>query len=264
MKQRIFEIIEPANNDDKASLLFDRIIVIMILINVLAIILESFESLSLSYGSTFRIIEVISVAVFTVEYVLRIWTAPLKYKSISKTKSVYRQIKSPMAIIDLLAILPFYLPMFIPIDLRFLRIIRLTRMFRLFKLNRYNQSLNMLSRVIQREKEHLQVTLFVTFLLLLIASTLMYTFENHVQPEAFSNIVETFWWAIATLTTVGYGDVYPITAIGKVLSGIIALLGIGVVALPTGILSSGFLQELNDRKVSESDKCTCPHCGKTF
>jgi voltage-gated potassium channel len=177
-----------------------------------------------------------------------------------------------MALIDLFAILPFYLPMVIVIDLRFLRILRLARILRIFKIQRYNNSLSLISSVIDNRKEELIVTLFITFLLLLLASSIMYFVETNSQPESFPNIIASFWWAIATLTTVGYGDVYPVTVIGKILSGIIALLGIGIVALPTGIISSGFIEEMNkgkkncnnteNRDTSEKEKKYCPYCGK--
>lgn len=139
-------------------------------------------------------------------------------------------------------------------------------MLRVFKLNRYMDSMGVLSRVLRREKEQLLITVFMTFLLMLIASSMMYYLENKAQPEAFPNIIASFWWAIATLTTVGYGDVYPVTGLGRILSGIIALLGIGLVALPTGIISSGFLAELEDQKKKdqapkERIHIICPSCG---
>ncbi len=170
-----------------------------------------------------------------------------------------------MALIDLAAILPFYLPMIINLDLRFLRILRLTRIFRILKINRYTESLEMIKVVLYKKKEELGVTTFVTFLLLLFSSSLMYYIETEAQPEAFPNIIASFWWGVATLTTVGYGDVYPITVIGKILSGIIALLGIGLVALPTGIISSGFMDEMNQKRKSEREykkKNYCPYCGE--
>jgi len=265
-RRRIFEIIERGKEDDKQSLLFDKFIVGLIVLNVVAIIAESFASLAVAYQLNFRVFEVFSVVVFTIEYSCRLWTSDLKFYEFKGFKAVIKYILSPMALIDLFAILPFYLPMFMPVDLRFLRILRLTRLLRVFKLNRYSESMNMLGRVLKREKDQLLVTVFITFLLLLLASVLMYNFEHDVQPDAFPNILAAFWWAIATLTTVGYGDVYPVSAIGKMLSGLIALLGIGLVALPTGILSSGFMAELEERNRSrtESDESEimCPHCGK--
>ena len=159
-----------------------------------------------------------------------------------------------MAVIDLLAILPFYIPMLIPIDLRFLRVLRLTKILRILKLNRYSKSLQLLGKILKNKRADLLVTVFVTTILIIFASSLMYYIENPAQPEQFPNIVASFWWAITTLTTVGYGDLYPITILGKILSGVIALLGIGLVALPTGIISSGFIEELSQRKKGKRRK----------
>lgn len=160
--------------------------------------------------------------------------------------ALVKYVLSPMALIDLFAIMPFYLPMILPVDLRFLLMLSLTRLLRIFKLNRYSESLNMLGRVLKREREQFILTVFITFPILPLVSALMYNVEHEVQPEVFPNILAVFWWAVETLTTVGYGDVYPVTAMGKLLSGVIALLGIGLVALSTGILSSGLMAELEE------------------
>ena len=260
LKERVYQIIAKATENDLASIFFDYFIVILILSNVLAIILESYQSLYNRYFFQFRIFEVFSVLVFTVEYVLRIWTADIKYDSKSRFGSIYRFIISPIALVDLFAILPFYLPFILPFDLRFLRLPRIIRFSRLFKLNRYSNSLKLVGEVLMKKKSELFVTIFVTLILILIASTLMYYIENNAQPKAFPNIVESMWWATSTLTTVGYGDVYPVTSMGRFLSGIIAFLGIGLVALPTGILSSGFMEEIKNKK--DETKKYCPYCGK--
>jgi voltage-gated potassium channel len=257
LKQKVFDIIEKDDQNNRVSRYFDIFISSLIFLNIFAIVLESFKELKHLY-LFFEIFELITVIIFSFEYILRLWTADLLFQGLGKIKSRFRFVFSFLGIVDLIAILPFYLPFFVNIDLRMLRIMRLTRLLRIFKLNRYSRSLSLIGRVLRKKKDELSATIFITFILLLFASTLMYYIERSVQPEAFSNIVETFWWAIATLTTVGYGDVYPITGWGRFLGGIIAVLGIGIVALPTGILSSAFLDELNSK---ESDK-TCPHCGK--
>lgn len=259
-KERIFVIIEVGREGDKVSINFDRFILLLIVINVLAIILESFKNLYVQYNSYFSIFEVFSIVIFTAEYLARVWTADLKYKDIKKMNAIAKQVRTPMAIIDLLAILPFYVPAILPVDLRVLRLLRLSRLLRVFKLSRYSKALQMLGRVLKREKDELAITFFVTSILLLLAATLMYHAEKSIQPDSFPNIIASFWWAIATLTTVGYGDVYPLTVVGKILSGIVALLGIGIVALPTGILASGFMKELEDNSGKKGQKY-CPHCG---
>ncbi len=270
LKNRIFQIIEKATEDDKASKKFDIFIMTLIILNTIAIVLESFNSLSEKYSLYFTVFEVISVIIFTIEYLLRVWTSDLLYLySKGKLSAMLRYIFSPMAIIDLLAILPFYLPMFIPFDLRFLRMFRISRLLRLLKINRYTKALTVIINIIKSKKDELLATVFMMLFMIMISSTMMYYFENQVQPEAFPNIVASFWWAIATLTTVGYGDIYPITAMGKILASIIAVLGIGIVALPTGIISSGFMEVVTNKfknkeiKIDEEKKeMICPHCGE--
>jgi len=256
LRKRIFLIIEPSSGNDKTSTIFDRFILILIALNVFAVILESFSNILNIFRTLFYFFEVFSIIIFSIEYVLRIYTSNYKYPAKNKIKSLVKYFFSPMAIIDLFAIIPFYLPLLIPIDLRFLRILRLTRILRIFKINRYTKSLILIGKVLKRKKEELVITIFITFLLMLLAASIMYYVESTSQPEAFPNIIASFWWAVATLTTVGYGDVYPITILGKVLSGIIALLGIGIVALPTGIISSGFIEELENQNESKTYKAS--------
>lgn len=267
IRKRVFEIIEKGDKDDQVSRYFDVFIMVLIILSVMSIIIESFDEVVVNFGSHLSRFEVFSIGVFTIEYGLRLLTADIAFPNKSKLKSLIRYILSPMAIIDLLAILPMYLPMVIPVDLRFLRILRLTRLLRVFKLNRYTKSLSLLNRVLKREKEQLIVTIFITSLLLLLSSSIMYYLEHDAQPEAFPNIVSSLWWAIATLTTVGYGDIYPVTTLGRLLSGFIAILGIGLVAMPTGIISAGFLAEIDkDKEEDKAEKSItlkvkCPECG---
>jgi voltage-gated potassium channel len=260
-REEIFNVIDENNKGTRLSRTFDFFIIGLITLNVVAIILESFENLRLTYKQEFYYFEIFSVTVFTIEYVLRLFTADLKYPDKSKIGATTSFITSPIALVDLFAILPIYLPLLIPIDLRFIRILRLLRVIRLFKINRYSRSLKLIGDVFKEKRSDLGITVFVTFILLVIASTLMYYIEGQEQPEAFPNIVASFWWAVATLTTVGYGDIYPITAWGKFISGIIALLGIGLVALPTGILSSAFIEKINEGK-TENNSGTCSTCGQ--
>ncbi|MCX7922701.1 MAG: ion transporter [Clostridia bacterium] len=238
----------------------------LIFLNIVAIVLESFEGLRNQYGAIFYGFEVFSVTVFTLEYILRIWTSEYKIREKTHLRSKIKYIFSPMAIIDLIAILPFYLHL-MNFDLRFVRILRLTRLLRILKLTRYSNALKLVGRVLKSKKDELLLTVFMTFTLILIASILMYYLENDAQPDKFPNIPATLWWAVATLTTVGYGDVYPITNWGRLLSGIIAILGIGMVALPTAIISSSFMEVLSQRAKKEDkgeEPKYCPHCGKNL
>ena len=265
IKKRVFEIIEKGKPGDRASRYFDLFLVILIVLNVVAIILESVKTIYTVFPTGFRAFEVFSVLVFTVEFILRVWTAEYKVQASKRSTARIKYIFTPMAIIDLLAILPFYLPFLLPVDLRFLRILRLTRLLRLLKIQRYSQSLQLIGKVLKEKKEELVVTIFVTFILIVFASTLMFYLESDEQPDQFPNIISVFWWAIATLTTIGYGDVYPVTGWGRFLSGVIAVLGIGLVALPTGILSSGFIEELSSqkKKFQQTERYKyCPHCGR--
>ena len=259
LKTRTFEIIQKGQDGDKASKVFDNFIIILICINVISIFIETF-SISADVSHVFKLIEIFSVIVFTIEYLLRVWTAPLLYPESSSLKATFKYIFSFMALIDLLAILPFYFPFFIKIDLRILRALRLIRLFRLFKMNRYTSALTTVFTVIKNKASELLSSIFVDFILMLISSVFMYTIESPVQPEVFQNGFSGLWWAVATFTTVGYGDIYPITTAGRILSMIMAVLGIALVAVPTGIISSGFM-ELNQKKC-EDTKHYCPYCGK--
>jgi voltage-gated potassium channel len=247
IKRRVYYIID-AELDDIPSKIFNIFLIALIFLNVLAIILNSIQILSLRYSNIFYVFEVISVIIFSIEYILRLWTCNVDIPYKGRLKGRVKYFFSPLALIDLVAILPFYIPMIIPIDLRFLRVIRLVRIFRILKFGRYSTSLQMLGRVLRKKKSELIVTFFVVFLLLIIASSLIYEFEREAQPEKFSSIPGSMWWAVVTLTTVGYGDIYPITIMGKILSSFIALLGIGLFALPAGILSAGMVEEMQKKK----------------
>jgi voltage-gated potassium channel len=260
-KRRVFEILEAAGRGDIPSRAFDIFIVSLIALNLVAVILETVRSLSGRYNSIFRNFEISSVIVFTVEYMLRTWACTASKKFRRPILGRIRFALTPLSIVDLMAILPFYLPMLISFDLRFLRILRLVRIFRMFKMARYFESLRVLGNVFRAKKEDLTITAFVIAILLILASSLIYFVETKAQPAAFSSIPQAMWWGMATLTTVGYGDVYPVTPLGKVLGAIVSLLGIGMFALPAGILSSGFAEEIQKKR---SKPQICPHCGKAI
>lgn len=234
IKKRTSEVLAVASEGDTLSKIVDIFLITLIGINVIIVILETFDLPQIVY-TIMSVIETASVLVFTIEYILRVWVADRRV----------RYIFSLTAIIDLLAILPFYLP-FVSANLVVLRLFRIIRLLRLFKLDRYTTALHTISAVFRRKAHQLISSMFVVLLLMVIASVLMYGVEHDAQPDVFSNALSGLWWAIATLTTVGYGDIYPITAFGKVLSAIIALLGIGLVAVPTGIITSGFSEQIDD------------------
>jgi len=261
IKENVFELVEKGSHGRKLNLFFDYTIMTLIVLSLISIILESMPDINSRYESFLYGFNTFSIMIFSIEYGLRLYVSDLTHPAETRLKSASRFIFSSYGIIDLLAILPFFLPMLIKVDLRFLRALRLTRFLRVLKLNRYNDSLNLIWLVIKEKKSELAVTGFLTFLILLIASFIMYYVEGEKQPEAFPNILESFWWAIATLTTVGYGDVYPITGLGKFISGLIAILGIGIVALPTGLISAGFMNKI-ERPILKDPDNKCPHCGQ--
>lgn len=294
LRREVFKLID---EDNKAELKINdwisSTIMFLIVLSILAVIMQSEESLNEKYFSIFYGFEVIAVGIFTLEYLARIYTARLAYPHLSAGRALLKYIFSPMAIVDFLAIVPFYIELAMSsfgligmLDLRFIRVLRLMRLLRIFKLNRYSSSMKLIGEVLKEEKEKLFITIFMTIILLVLASALVFTVEHNAQPEDFPNIYASMWWAIATLTTVGYGDVFPITALGKILAGVIAVLGIGLVALPTGILSGSFVQAINEEKEREKVRkekygemtdseledimeenhvrCTCPNCGHNF
>ena len=271
LQERVLDAIYSDGAETERGDVFDKYITILIVLNVFAIVLESYPQLEKPYHLYFQLFEYFSVAVFSTEYILRIWTAPLLYPDLSPIRSRIKFVTSALGIIDLLAVLPFYIPFIITIDLRFIRVLRLLRLLRVMKLSRHSEALRTIRRVLKNSKSELGVTVFVVFILLIVSSSLMYYIEHEAQPEAFQNIGQGFWWAVATLTTVGYGDIYPVTGLGKFISGLIALLGIGLVALPTGIISSAFMTEIENKNKKKKhcafDHTTmttryCPHCGE--
>ncbi|MBA7517713.1 hypothetical protein ES705_09767 [subsurface metagenome] len=260
IKKRTYEILEKALPGDVQSRIFDIFIMTLIILNIIAVVLGTVKNLAAQYHAFFKTFEIFSVLVFTIEYTLRLWSCTTDQKYKDSIKGRLRFASTPLVIVDLIAILPFYLPMIIPLDLRFIRILRLFRMFRMFKMGRYSESMKTLGNVLKAKKEELLITVSAVIVLLIVVSSIMYFVENEAQPEAFSSIPAAMWWGVATLTTVGYGDVYPVTVLGKFLGAIIALLGIGMFALPAGILGGGFVEEIQKRR--EKQKTICPHCGK--
>ncbi|MEM6830281.1 MAG: ion transporter, partial [Bacteroidota bacterium] len=245
---------EKGEEDDRLSKRFDLFIMILIILNVILVILETEEHIYQAYKKQLDLFETISVIIFTIEYLLRIWTCTYMEAYRHPVWGRIKYIFSFAALIDLFAILPFYLPLVLAIDGRFLRILRIFRLVRLFKMGRYSKAFQMISKVIMDRKEELFITFTMLIVMLVFASGLMYYIENEAQPEAFSSIPETMWWGVATLTTVGYGDVYPITSLGRLLGAFIAILGIGIFALPAGIIASGFESELSKKRKDQDEE----------
>ena len=258
IKKQVFEFIDPSHATAGVSRVFNISMLVLISLNVLVVILETEVKLFSHYRRLFLTFDAFSVTIFTIEYILRLWTCTEIPKYQSPVSGRLRYSLSPMMLIDLVSILPFFIPV-LGVDLRIIRALRLFRLFRLLKMGRYSQSLTKLGNVIKSKKEELSITLFAGLILLIIASSLMYFIEHNTQPDTFPSIPSAMWWGAVTLTTVGYGDVYPKTVLGKILASIIAVLGIGLFALPAGIIASGFAAELQNKP---SEPVICPHCGK--
>ncbi|MEW7292465.1 ion transporter [Aquimarina sp. 2304DJ70-9] len=260
IKKRSYEILEKGEPDDQWSRRVDLFIVYLIFFNVLAIVLESINWLRKDYQDVFDFIELFSICIFTIEYIFRIWSITEKEEYSAPIRGRLKYLFSFYSIIDLLAVVPAYIPLLATVDARVIRGVRLIRLFRILKLSRYNNAFSHIRHVISSKKEELIISLFAVLTLLVVSSSLMYFVENEAQPDAFSSIPATMWWGVATLTTVGYGDVYPITGLGKLMAGIMAILGVGLFALPAGILANGFGNSLEKGNHST----TCKHCGKNI
>jgi len=261
IQKRAVEVLDKALPGDKLSRAFNVFIVTLISLNVAAVVIDSVPWVAARFGRFFFAFEDFSVIVFSAEYLLRLWSCvagrdeDLRHPVLGRI----RYALSFMALVDLAAILPFYLPMLIRVDLRFLRVLRLFRLLRLLKIGRYSDSIRAMRDIFAAKKEELVIVLLALFVMLVLASSVMYMVEHEEQPDKFTSIPASMWWGMATLTTVGYGDIYPVTALGKFLAAIMAVIGIGMFALPAGIFASGFEQALRKRR---GLRRTCPHCGK--
>lgn len=260
IRKRVYEVLEPARDGDIGSLAFDVFITIVIFLNVMVMILLTVKEIReyyVHFAILLFLLAAVTLFIFVIEYILRIWscTADPKYRN-----PVFGRLKwalTPYALIDLIVILPYFLFVLFGIDLTGIVVLRV---FRLFKIMRYSDSISLIVRVVKMEKNTLITTYLVLFIVLVASATLMYQVEYPAQPEAFGNIPDAMWWGVITLTTTGYGDVVPITPTGKLLGGIISLIGIGIFALPAGILASGFTKAL-EKNMESRRKYKCPHCG---
>ena len=253
IRARTHELLSVEHRADRTSRWFNGLIGGLIVGNMLATVLESVSSIRQGHEAWFSYFETLSVVAFSIEYVARLWSAAAGFGA--RVRLMFR----PMMLVDLLAILPWYLPR-AGVDLRVLRALRLFRVARVMRLGPYVSAQRTLMRMFERCRYELGATLALGILLLLLASSGMYFVEREAQPEAFSSIPAAMWWAVVTLTTVGYGDTYPVTAAGQLLGGVIATLGIGLFALPTAILGASFLEALKEER-QHPEPARCPRCG---
>lgn len=248
IRRRVSEIIEVGASDDIPSRAYDFLSTLMLLVNVAVTILYTFDSMELEHGEILLLLEAVTVAFFAVDYCLRVWTSPFLYPSLSERRALKKYILSFTGVVDLLSFLPYYLPIFFPAGAAVFRMFRVIRIFRLFQINAYYDSLNVISEVITSKRQQLFSSVFIIMVLMTASSLCMYSLEHEAQPEVFSNAFSGIWWAVSTLLTVGYGDIYPITDMGRIVSIFITFLGVGMVAIPTGIISAGFVDQYSRLK----------------
>lgn len=264
-KRKVHSLLHPEIVGDKHwDKIINIFIIVLIILNVIAVILETVKPLHDKYSDFFYYFDLVSVIIFTVEYILRVWSSNHEEKYKHSFWGRLKYMASPGALIDLVAILPFFLHVFFGfnVDLREIRMLRLLRVLRLFRLTAYTQSAHMIANVFKKRARELAIGFVLVFFLIIIASCVLY-FAEHEHPEnklKFSSIPATLWWAVVTLTTTGYGDMTPMTTIGKVMAGLIMLTGVAFFAIPAGILSAGFMEEFRKNRIRKTHRC--PNCGE--
>ena len=258
-KHKVHILLHPELGESKADKAVNIFIITLIVLNVIAVMMETVHPLYENNKKLFDTFDLISVIIFSIEYVLRVWSCTHDPKYKGSVKGRIKYMLSPGALIDLLAFLPTYFHAFLNFDLRILRLLRFFRFFRLFRLTAYTKSAQMIFNVFRSRLNELFLSFIMVLFLIVIASCLLYFAEHNAQPDSFSSIPATIWWAVVTLTTTGYGDMSPITTLGKVLAGTIMLTGVALFALPAGIITVGFLEEF--RSIKKYKGRNCPHCG---
>ncbi|MCC6512823.1 MAG: ion transporter [Geothrix sp.] len=255
-RRKLYAILNAREGDNWTLKVDDVLLSLLILLNVLAAILETVKPIHERYSAVFNGFELFSLAVFSLEYLLRVWVS-VEAPGLEGRFKRLRFMATPVQVLDLVVLAPLFLPHFTTMDLRFLRLFRVLRSLRILKLSRYFDSLHAIGRVLKRQQEHLIVIFIALGVVITVASSVVYLVEHEAQPAVFSSIPATMWWAVATLSTVGYGDMFPVTTGGKACAAIISLCGIGIFALPAGVLASGFVEEIQSKK-----KPCCPHCHR--
>jgi len=251
-RKRVFEIIEVGAPEDYVSRIYDFFNTLAIIVNLTVSVMYTFEDLRIRYAPWLVTIEAVTVAFFAVDYVLRLWTAKFLRPKLSEPKAILKYIFSFNGIVDMLSFLPYYLPVFFPSGAVAFRMFRVMRIFRLFRINAYYDSLNVITEVIASKRQQLFSSVFIILVLMLASSLCMYSLEHDAQPQVFTNAFSGIWWSVSTLLTIGYGDIYPVTTMGKVFSIFITFLGVGMVAIPTGIISAGFVDQYSRiKRISE-------------
>ena len=251
-KKRIFEIIEVGAPGDYVSRVYDFTGAIAIILNLAVSIIATFAELRMAYGTILGVVERITVAFFAVDYLLRVWTAKYLRPDQTVGRATWRYLVSFTGLVDLFSFLPYYMPFFFPAGAAAFRMMRVVRIFRLFRINAYFDSINVITAVISSKKQQIISSVYIIVVLMLGSSLCMYSLEHEAQPEVFANAFSGLWWSVSTLLTVGYGDIYPITTAGQLVGIVITVLGVGMVAIPTGIISAGFVEQYSRlKRISE-------------
>ena len=254
-RKRLAGIVEIGSSDGSVSRGYDVLGTLVIIINLIVSVLMTFTSVEQQYGEILLLIERITVIFFSIDYVLRLWTAKYIFDADTEFGAMRKYMLSFSGIVDLLSFLPYFLPIFFPSGAVAFRIFRIIRIFRLFRINAYYDSLYVITEVIVGKRQQLMSSVFIILILMLASSLCMYSLENKAQPDVFQNAFSGIWWSVSTLLTVGYGDIYPITFLGQVFGIFISFLGVGIVAIPTGIISAGFVEQYNRiKQISEYAK----------
>jgi voltage-gated potassium channel len=260
-KRRVHQILEGfgGEKNDKVRQYVNLVLISLIALNILAVVFSSEAKFYNLYSYQLRLLQLISIPIFTVEYLLRLWVCDFN-PLFRGLKGRIKYMLTPFMFGDLLALLHFYMPGIVQWDMRFLRILRFGKMMSILRFSKYSHALRTLIKVMKKKKEAIRMSLSFMISVLLISSCFIYYIEHKVQPEAFSSIPAAMWWSVITLTTIGYGDIYPITPLGKFFGSVVAFFGVGLFALPAGIFGAGLVEEMQQK----TQKTVCPYCGKHY
>lgn len=262
LKTQVYEIIESRIHEHPLGRLLAGTLILLILINVIAAVLETDAPMYLAYGSLFDLLAAFSVIVFTVEYLIRVWCCTENPLYHDPVRGRLKYMATPVALIDLFCVLPFLVAPFLAATPAVVQFIRFLRIFWILKMNHYSRALRTFGRVFAAKRGEIFMGFFIMLVLLILGSAMVFFAEHDAQPQKFSSVIASLWWGIETMATIGYGDMVPITPLGKFIAGIVALVGIGLFALPAGIFASGFVEEIHRKKDDCAPAQICPHCGK--
>ena len=252
LRRRMGTIVDIGSTEDFPSRAYDIVYTLVIFLNLGVTIAYTFDTAEDRCGVLLLTIEEWTVAYFAVDWALRVWTAKYRCPDLPETRAILKYLLSFGGIVDILSFLPYYLPWFFPAGAVAFRMFRVVRIFRLFRINAYYDSLNVITQVLASKAQQLLSSVFIILVLMTASSLCMYSLEHDAQPEVFSNAFSGIWWSVSTLLTVGYGDIYPITTMGKIFGIFITFLGVGMVAIPTGIISAGFVDQYSRiKRISE-------------